>query len=207
MALGAVEVSPMEMAQAYAPFSNGGYLARAYAIERIRTADGRVLYDHGVDRPPRQSVIAQPALAYMVTMMRGVVQGGTGGRANVPGYDIAGKTGTTSDYRDAWFVGYTGGFVTVVWLGKDDNTPMRRVTGGAAPAEIWKAYMTAALPRLKVEPIPGGEVPEEYRQSPIDRLLDGVTGLFQGAGDAEAAPAGDHVLPAPRPRRADDPPF
>jgi penicillin-binding protein 1A len=207
MALGAVEVSPLEMAQAYAPFSNGGYLARAYAIERIRTASGRVLYDHGVDRPPRQSVIAQPALAYMVTMMRGVVQGGTGGRANVPGYDIAGKTGTTSDYRDAWFVGYTGGFVTVVWLGKDDNSPMRRVTGGAAPAEIWKAYMTAALPRLKVEPIPGGEVPEEYRQSPIDRLLDGVTGLFQGGGETGAVAPDDHVLPTPRSRGAGDPPF
>jgi penicillin-binding protein 1A len=207
MALGAVEVSPLEMAQAYAPFSNGGYLARAYAIERIRTASGRVLYDHGVDRPPRQSVIAQPALAYMVTMMRGVVQGGTGGRANVPGYDIAGKTGTTSDYRDAWFVGYTGGFVTVVWLGKDDNSPMRRVTGGAAPAEIWKAYMTAALPRLKVEPIPGGEVPEEYRQSPIDRLLDGVTGLFQGGGETGAVAPDDHVLPTPRSRGAEDPPF
>ncbi len=207
MALGAVEVSPLEMAQAYAPFSNGGYLARAYAIERIRTASGRVLYDHGVDRPPRQSVIAQPALAYMVTMMRGVVQGGTGGRANVPGYDIAGKTGTTSDYRDAWFVGYTGGFVTVVWLGKDDNSPMRRVTGGAAPAEIWKAYMTAALPRLKVEPIPGGEVPEEYRQSPIDRLLDGVTGLFQSGGETGAVAPDDHVLPTPRSRGAEDPPF
>jgi len=96
MALGAVEVSPLEMAQAYAPFANGGFLARAYGIERIRTANGRVLYDRSVDRPPRAPVIGQPALGYMITMMRGVVTHGTGTRANVPGYDLAGKTGTTS---------------------------------------------------------------------------------------------------------------
>jgi penicillin-binding protein 1A len=188
MALGAVEVSPLEMAQAYAPFANGGFLAKAYGIERIRTATGRVLYDHGVDRPQRTAVIGQPALAYMVSMMRGVIHGGTGGRAAVPGYDLAGKTGTTSDYRDAWFVGYTGGFVTAVWVGKDDNKPMRRVTGGGVPAGVWKAYMTAALPRLKVQPIPGGDyVVEPQPADPLGDLLDGVTGFFTG----------DHELPPP----------
>ena len=182
MALGAVEVSPLEMAQAYAPFSNGGVFARGYGIERIRTSGGRMLYDHGVDRGARQAVIAQPALAYMIQMMRGVIAGGTGGRAQVSGYDLAGKTGTTSDYRDAWFVGYTGGFVTAVWVGKDDNKPMRKVTGGAAPAAIWKAYMTQALPRLKVQPIPGGDfVPEP--PSAIDQIIDGVTGIFKGDRD------------------------
>ncbi|WP_293900444.1 transglycosylase domain-containing protein [Phenylobacterium sp.] len=197
MALGAVEVSPLEMAQAYAPFSNGGYFAKGYGIERIRTATGRVLYDHGVDRGPRQAVIAQPALGYMVSMMRGVIAGGTGGRANVPGYDLAGKTGTTSDYRDAWFIGYTGGFVTAVWVGKDDNKPMRKVTGGAAPAGVWKQYMTAALPRLKVQPIPGGDyVPEP--PSAIDQIVDGVTGLLHG----------DREQPAPEaPRDRRDPPY
>jgi len=204
MALGAVEVSPLEMAQAYAPFSNGGYLARAYAIERIRTASGRVLYDHGVARPERQPVIGQPALSYMVQMMRRVIAAGTGTRAGVPGFDLAGKTGTTSDYRDAWFVGYTGGFVTAVWVGKDDNRPMRRVTGGAAPAGIWHDYMTAALPRLKVQPIPGGD----YRvpgQSPdaIGQIINGVTDFFRGGRDDQGAPADDQ--PAPRERQADPP--
>ncbi|MDB5417000.1 MAG: hypothetical protein JWP50_419, partial [Phenylobacterium sp.] len=137
MALGAVEVSPLEMAQAYDPFSNGGFYAKSYAIERIRTASGRVLYDHGVGGADRRAVIGQPALAYMIRMMRQVIASGTGTRAAVPGYDLAGKTGTTSDYRDAWFIGYTGGFVTAVWVGKDDNTPMKKVTGGAAPAGIW----------------------------------------------------------------------
>jgi penicillin-binding protein 1A len=207
MALGAVEVSPLEMAQAYAPFSNGGVLARGYGIERIRTAKGQVLYDHGVGRAARQPVIAQPALAYMVQMMRGVIAGGTGTRANVPGYDLAGKTGTTSDYRDAWFVGYTGGFVTAVWVGKDDNKPMRKVTGGAAPAGIWKAYMAAALPRLKVQPIPGGDfVPEP--PSAIDQIVDGVTGLFRGDRD-EPPPSEfeDRPPPRERDRRREEPPY
>jgi penicillin-binding protein 1A len=180
MALGAVEVSPLEMAQAYAPFANGGFLAKAYGIERIRTSSGRVLYDHGMAPAPRTAVIGQPALAYTVDMMRGVLTGGTGTRARVPGYDLAGKTGTTSDYRDAWFVGFTGGFVTAVWVGKDDNTSMQRVTGGNVPAGIWRDYMAAALPRLKVAPIPAGVAPTPEPQGPIDQILDGVADFFSG---------------------------
>ncbi|HEY3695228.1 penicillin-binding protein 1A [Phenylobacterium sp.] len=174
MALGAVEVSPMEMAQAFAPFANGGFFAKGYGVERIRTASGRVLYDHGVEKAGRRTVIGTPALQYMNQMLRQVIAAGTGGRAKVSGYDIAGKTGTTSDYRDAWFVGYTGGFVTAVWVGRDDNTPMRKVTGGGAPAGIWRDYMTAALPRLRVQPIPGGTVtpPGEAAHDPIGDLLD-----------------------------------
>jgi penicillin-binding protein 1A len=175
MALGAVEVNPLEMAQAYAPFANGGLYARGYGIERIRTAKGQVLYDHGMDRPPRTQVIGQPALGYMIRMMRGVVTSGTGTRAAISGRDIAGKTGTTSDYRDAWFVGFTGGFVTTVWVGRDDNTVMRRVTGGGAPAAIWRDYMSAALPRLAVQPIPGGNIPPAPPEGPIDEILDGLS--------------------------------
>jgi penicillin-binding protein 1A len=173
MALGAVEVSPMEMAQAYAPFSNGGFQARAYGIERIRTASGRVLYDHNVEKAAPPAVIGSPALQYMNQMLRHVVDAGTGTRAKVPGYDIAGKTGTTSDYRDAWFVGYTGGFVSAVWLGRDDNTPMKRVAGGGAPAGVWRDFMSRALPRLNVQPIPGGvaEPPPSDVVDPIGDIL------------------------------------
>ncbi|MBU4436382.1 MAG: penicillin-binding protein 1A [Alphaproteobacteria bacterium] len=174
MALGAVEVSPLEMAQSYAAFSNGGFLAKGYGIERIRTASGKVLYDHGVEKASRAAVIGSPALQYMNQMMRQVVAAGTGTRAKVAGYDIAGKTGTTSDYRDAWFVGYSGGFVAAVWTGRDDNTPMKKVTGGGVPAEIWRNFMAAALPRLKSTPIPGGfiEPPPIAGVDPIGDLLD-----------------------------------
>jgi len=176
MALGAVEVSPLEMAQAYAPFSNGGFATHAYGIERIRTATGKILYDHGLEKTDRAVVIGTPALQYMNQMLRQVVAVGTGTRAQVKGYDIAGKTGTTSDYRDAWFVGYTGGFVSAVWLGRDDNTPMKKVAGGGAPAGIWREFMGAALPGLKAQPIPGGLIepppPEAPGADPIGELLD-----------------------------------
>jgi penicillin-binding protein 1A len=160
MALGAVEVSPMEMAEAYDSFSNGGYRTRGYGIERIRTAAGRVLYDHAAAPPPRPQVIGEPALREMTQMLRQVLISGTGARARIGGYDLAGKTGTTSDYKDAWFIGFTGGFVAAVWVGKDDNTPMRKVTGGGAPSEIWRGFMVQALPRLAARSIPGGEQPE-----------------------------------------------
>jgi penicillin-binding protein 1A len=201
MSLGAVEVSPLELAQAYVPFANGGAFAKAYAIERIRTSSGRVLYDRGVDRGERRNVIGQPALAYMIRMMRQVVTSGTGTRARVPGYDLAGKTGTTSDYRDAWFVGYTGGFVTAVWVGKDDNTPMRRVTGGGPPAAIWHDYMAAGLPRLRVQSIPGADwAPEPAQPDPVGDLIDGVTGILRPPEMTRPEPEPlDEPLDAPPP--------
>jgi penicillin-binding protein 1A len=155
MALGTTLVTPLEMAQAYSTFANGGDTAAAYGIERIRTAKGRVVYQH---RAPVTAgpAVANPPLSELNRMLRTVVASGTGRGAAVTGYDIAGKTGTTSDYKDAWFCGFTGGFTTVVWMGRDDATPMVRVTGGTAPAELWHGFMTFALKRLPVTPIPFG---------------------------------------------------
>jgi penicillin-binding protein 1A len=186
MALGAVEVSPLEMTQAYDAFANGGQRVGAYGIERIRTADGRVLYDHGPGQ--RTPVIGQPPLAYMTQMLRQVLISGTGARARIGGYDIAGKTGTTSDYKDAWFLGYTGGFVAGVWVGKDDNTPMRRVTGGGAPAEIWRTFMQVALPRIAAGPIPGGTAP------PAE---PGAQGDETNPPMDATPPDGEDVIPSP----------
>ena len=190
MALGAVEVKPLEMAQAYDAFANGGLATKAYGIERIRTASGKVLFDHSLGAQARPTVIAQPALGYMIRIMRQVLVSGTGVKAQMPGYDLAGKTGTTSDFRDAWFVGYTGGFATAVWTGRDDDTPMHRVTGGTAPAGIWRQFMAASLPRLSVQPIPGGAAP-----------ADAIGALLQGdSGAPTEAPA------AADPSTGDDPP-
>jgi penicillin-binding protein 1A len=157
MALGAELVTPLEMAQAYDAFANGGARISAYGVERIRTSGGAVVFQHRGPAPVQ--AITNPALGEMQDMLRGVITGGTGTRAAIPGYDLAGKTGTTSDFRDAWFCGFTGGLTTVVWMGRDDNAPMRGVTGGTAPTELWREVMRAALPHMLHGPIPPGAPP------------------------------------------------
>ena len=157
MALGASLVTPLEMAEAYTAFGNGGNRISAYGIERIRMAGGRILYQHPA-KPPAPA-IANPALGEMDQMLRAVVASGTGTRAAIPGYDIAGKTGTTSDFKDAWFCGFTGNLTTVVWMGRDDDSPMRGITGGSAPAELWRSFMVQAVKRLPVGAIPPGPPP------------------------------------------------
>lgn len=154
MALGTSLVSPLEMAQAYGAFANGGKKVAAYGVERIRTSTGAVLYQRKA--APQPQVIANPPLSDLNRMLRTAVTSGTGARARVEGYDLAGKTGTTSDYKDAWFAGYSGGFAAVVWMGNDNGAPMRRITGGTAPAEAWRSFMTVALKRTAVQAIPAG---------------------------------------------------
>jgi penicillin-binding protein 1A len=194
MALGAVEVTPVEMAQAFAPFANGGYTAPAYGIEKIATARGQVLYDAALQPRGRRQVIGYPALQYMNQMMRLVPTSGTGTRSRVPGYDLAGKTGTTSDYKDAWYVGYTGGFVAAVWVGRDNNRPMQQISGGSSPAEIWRLFMAQALPRLAVQEIPGGPAPPP--QAPASDPLDA---LMPGDGTMEPIPNPEPGLPVQPP--------
>jgi penicillin-binding protein 1A len=207
MALGAVEVSPLEMAQAYDAFANGGMRASAFGIERIRTARGQVLFDHAATPDQRIPVIRATPLAYMIQMMRQVIAAGTGAGARLPGYDLAGKTGTTSDYRDAWFIGYTGGFTAAVWVGKDNNTPMARVTGGAAPAGIWRTFMTAALPRLAAQSIPGAAIPPPEPPQSIDQLLDGGAPTPGPAMETPSPPGPPPPGPPPPDLPQDQPPY
>ena len=167
MALGSGLVTPMDMAEAYGAFATGGRQVEAWGVSRIRTSSGKVIWTRPAPAPPRQ-VIGNPALSDLNRMMRQVIRSGTGTRAALPGRDIAGKTGTTSAYQDAWFAGYTGGIITVVWLGRDDNRPMKDVTGGSLPAETWRRVMTAAISRLPSGPIPAGPLPPPPPAAPPD---------------------------------------
>lgn len=160
MALGSGVVTPMDMAESYGAFATGGRQMEAWGVSRIRTAGGRVVWSRPAPAAPKQ-VIDNPALSDLNRMMRQVVSTGTGTRAALPSRDLAGKTGTTSAYQDAWFAGYTGGIVTVVWLGRDDNRPMTGVSGGSLPAEVWRNVMSAAVKRLPSGPIPAGPPPPE----------------------------------------------
>ena len=154
MALGTTLVTPLEMTQAYAAFANGGDRVAAYGLERIRTTGGQVLYQR---KPtPPAPAIGNPPLSELNQMLRTVMVSGTGVNARVPGYDLAGKTGTTSDYKDAWFCGFTGGFASCVWMGRDDARPMVRVAGSGAPSEAWHGFMQTALQRVPRRAIPAG---------------------------------------------------
>jgi penicillin-binding protein 1A len=157
MALGTTLVTPLEMTQAYATFANGGDRTAAYGLERIRTAGGQVLYQRKPVAPA--PAVGNPPLSELNQMLRTVMASGTGVNARVPGYDLAGKTGTTSDYKDAWFCGFTGGFASCVWMGRDDAKPMVRVSGAGAPSEAWRSFMTTALKRVPVRAIPPGPPP------------------------------------------------
>jgi membrane peptidoglycan carboxypeptidase len=142
LALGTNEVTPLELTAAYGPFAAGGHVVKPVLVTRIEAATGAVLYQ----RPPDSSpvVLADQVRRDMTAMLYNVVSSGTGTGARLTSREAAGKTGTTQDYRDAWFVGFTTDYVAAVWIGNDDNHPMLRVTGGSMPALMWKDLMTAA---------------------------------------------------------------
>jgi penicillin-binding protein 1A len=190
MALGTTQVSPLEMAQAYDAFANGGNRVSAYGVERIRTTGGVVVYQRKARAPA--PVIANPPLSELNRMLRTVIASGTGARARIPGYDLAGKTGTTSDYKDAWFCGFTGGFTTVAWIGRDDAAPMDHVTGGGPPAELWRAFMLAALKRSSPHAIPFGPPPPP--QAPAAPLATTDEPLAPADGTKLGEPAAPGVV-------------
>ncbi len=139
LALGSSGISMMEMANAYAILANGGYRVFPYAITRITSKDGRILYER--KKPSSYQSIVRPKYVRNISdMMENVINEGTGRAAKLP-FPASGKTGTSQDNRDAWFVGYTDKMVSVIWLGNDDNSPMRGVTGGSIPAKIWRDIM------------------------------------------------------------------
>jgi penicillin-binding protein 1A len=172
LALGTSGVSPLELVSAYAPFANGGFAAVPHAIERIKGTDGSILYARATQAVGR--IVDARYVAMMNSMLHETIASGTARHADLPVWPAAGKTGTSQDYRDAWFVGYTSHMVTGIWLGNDDNSPTRKAVGGGLPVDIWSRFMRAAHQGVTPSGLPGAG----GGGSPI-------TSLFQSA----AAPA------------------
>jgi penicillin-binding protein 1A len=153
IALGASEGTLLEVTGAYAGILNGGMRARPYGMRELRLkSDGSLLM--GGDRSTPVRAMDERAAQQLVWMMSQVIDRGTGTRARLGDRPAAGKTGTTSAARDAWFVGFTADYVTGVWMGYDDNTPLTGVTGGGLPAEIWRETMVRVHQGLPVRVLP-----------------------------------------------------
>jgi penicillin-binding protein 1A len=153
IALGTSEVSPLELVSAYATFANGGLAVSPHIVERIRGADGKTLYGRTQQQLGR--IVDARYVGMMNAMLHETLVSGTARAANLPSWQAAGKTGTSQDFRDAWFIGYTSRLVTGIWLGNDDNSPTKRAVGGGVPVEIWSRFMRAALAATAPTALPG----------------------------------------------------
>ena len=198
LSLGASEVSLIELTGAYAVFASGGVAVEPHAVTRVRTNTKTVLYE----RPKTRSrlIVAPDHVGIMSSMLNTAIVSGTGRRAALAGHVAAGKTGTTQDFRDAWFVGYTAHLAAGVWVGNDAGETMSKVMGGGLPATIWHAVMQAAHEKLTPAPLPGLQqrLPADIKS--IDRISEllahetvagAVTsrGLTKKPAVAAAAPA------------------
>jgi penicillin-binding protein 1A len=176
LALGTAEVTPLELTAAYAAFANGGYRVYPYLVTEVDVA-GKSLYQRHAPQPQR--VIDAAVMRDLTAMMYGVVVNGTGGYASLHGREAAGKTGTTQDSHDAWFVGFTTDYVGAAWVGNDDSSPTRGVTGGTLPAYIWRDTMLAAEQGMPVKPL------DKSVRPPPEELeaLAGGAAAWDGADD------------------------
>ena len=156
LALGTSGVTPLQLTGAYASFANGGDRVKPYAITRIRTGNGKILYQRKTVAP--NPVMSPANDAAMTGLMVEVVLSGTGKAARLAERPTAGKTGTTQDFHDAWFVGFTADLVTGVWVGNDNSQPMKKATGGTLPAHIFHAFMEDAEHGLPVRPLVGDQL-------------------------------------------------
>ena len=170
IALGAFEVSLEDLTAAYLPFSQEGSEVLGHVLARVETRDGEVIYEY---KPIEGFQVLDPGLARETThMLAQVMTSGTGRAGALPGRPSASKTGTTNDFRDAWFVGYTPQLTTGVWVGNDLAQPMDRVTGSSIPLGIWSDFMTGAHEGLPVRPLPAREA--GYKSMPE------LSGLYAG---------------------------
>ncbi len=157
--LGTSGMTVMDQATGYSVFAQNGFAGSRHGITQLVTHTGDVVYDFAKDAPPPHRVLSEPALKSMNSMLVQVPEIGTARRAALPNIRSGGKTGTTQSYRDAWYVGFTGNYTAAVWLGNDDFSPSRNMTGGSLPAMIWQRLMVYAHQNIDLKPIPGIDNP------------------------------------------------
>jgi penicillin-binding protein 1A len=190
IALGTSEVSVIELVGAYAPFANGGLGVSPHVVTRIRTNEGKVLYTRPADALGQ--VIEPRGVAMMNTMMQETLISGTARKAEIPGWTAAGKTGTSQDYRDAWFIGYTANLVTGVWLGNDDNSPTKKATGGGLPVEVWTRFMRTAH-----QGVPVASLPNAQPGNPFSNLMQAASQVSLPAPPSAPQPQMQSQAPMP----------
>jgi penicillin-binding protein 1A len=179
MALGDTGITPLQHTSAYAVFAHGGKLSKPYAILEIFNSKGDLIYTRDRDEPPAPQVVSTKVVENMNLMMQAVVNEGTGKRAALDFTTAVGKTGTSTSYRDAWFIGFTGALVTGVWVGYDDFRPMSNITGGSLPAQAWHAFMSVAHNNRPIPPILGlplhpNQIAEQQRLAELKRTDPGL---------------------------------
>jgi penicillin-binding protein 1A len=211
LALGSTAVTPFEMASAFGVLATGGLRAEPYAIAKVLDAGGRVIE---IDPPRISRVLREETAATMNDMLAEVIRSGTAAgavrRAGGLPFPAAGKTGTSSNYKDAWFIGFTSKIVAAVWVGNDDSTPMHKVAGSAIPAPIWAAFMKRAMPLLETAAtppqLPGIQgIPRPVSEPPPD--IEGVpSGSVPDTGPAPPVNPDTDVEPAPDPEPPPPPP-
>jgi penicillin-binding protein 1A len=172
--IGADEVNVLEHAVAYATFPNLGKAVTPHAALEVRTGTGELVWRFDRDGKRPEQVISPKVALDMIGMMNSVVQNGTGRRAQLDGVQVSGKTGTTNGWRDAWFVGYTGNFSGAVWMGNDDYSPTKRMTGGTIPALIWHNVMAYAHQGVELRPLPGLPPTPQHAPPVADAALQGA---------------------------------
>ena len=180
LALGVLETSPLNLAESYGTLARGGVASPAYTVQEVlRAEDGRVVWS--APPPSQRRAVSSKNAGWINAMMREVVVNGTGRRASL-GEEIpaAGKTGTTQSHRDAWFAGFTGNYVAVAWVGRDDNESIKKLVGGQTPADIWRETMARLHEGAEVRNLPARELPQ-MAPSPLNV---GQGDLFQRAQGA-----------------------
>jgi penicillin-binding protein 1A len=181
------------MTSAFAVFMNDGRRIDPHIITAVSNSAGQELYRRPAYEPPR--VLDEAIVHHMTSLMGAVVLRGTGTGARLGNRDVAGKTGTSSDWRDAWFVGYTADYTSGIWVGHDDFTSMGRTTGGTLPAQIWADTMRVAHEGVENHPLPGIEQPvRSPREVEMASFFDQLADAFGEPGSRNISDAIEDIF-------------